>query len=542
MKKNVYAAAALFLCIVGGVLLGNMLARRANLRNNANSLSTLVKAWGKGNRVDELLHLIDAQYVDTVDVEQLTEDAIFAVMEDLDPHSVYIPADELEMVNSELEGSFSGIGVQFNIQNDTIMVVAVISGGPSEKVGILAGDRVVEVNDTAFVGDAISNEKVMKKLRGPKGTQVKLGIKRHGTPELLHFTVTRGDVPVNSVDIAYMIEPGVGFIRVSKFAATTYQEFLNGLASLRSQGAQKFIVDLRENSGGLLDQVVMMVNEFLPRGQMIVYSEGKAYPRFDSRADGSGSFIGQPLVVIIDEFSASASEIFAGAIQDNDRGLIVGRRSFGKGLVQQQMDLSDGSAVRLTVARYYTPTGRSIQKPYEQGKGDEYEMDLMNRFMHGEFDSRDSIHLADSLVYHTPAGRTVYGGGGIMPDVFVPRDTTDYTPYFNQVLNHGYTYQFAFQYADKHREQLNQYKNWEDMERYLTQGDMLREFVAYAEDKGVKPDWKEINQSRDLLERHLATYTARNILGEDGFFPLFYKYDPTVKRSLQEMRTNPLLQ
>ena len=542
MKKNVYAAAALFLCIVGGVLLGNMLARRANLRNNANSLSTLVKAWGKGNRVDELLHLIDAQYVDTVDVEQLTEDAIFAVMEDLDPHSVYIPADELEMVNSELEGSFSGIGVQFNIQNDTIMVVAVISGGPSEKVGILAGDRVVEVNDTAFVGDAISNEKVMKKLRGPKGTQVKLGIKRHGTPELLHFTVTRGDVPVNSVDIAYMIEPGVGFIRVSKFAATTYQEFLNGLASLRSQGAQKFIVDLRENSGGLLDQVVMMVNGFLPRRQMIVYAEGKAYPRFDSRADGSGSFIGQPLVVIIDEFSASASEIFAGAIQDNDRGLIVGRRSFGKGLVQQQMDLSDGSAVRLTVARYYTPTGRSIQKPYEQGKGDEYEMDLMNRFMHGEFDSRDSIHLADSLVYHTPAGRTVYGGGGIMPDVFVPRDTTDYTPYFNQVLNHGYTYQFAFQYADKHREQLNQYKNWEDMERYLTQGDMLREFVAYAEDKGVKPDWKEINQSRHLLERHLAAYITRNILGEEGFFPLFYKYDPTVKRALQEMRTNPLLQ
>ena len=542
MKKNVYAADALFLCIVGGVLLGNMMARRANLRNNANSLSTLVKAWGKGNRVDELLRLIDAQYVDTVDVEQLTEDAIFAVMEDLDPHSVYIPADELEMVNSELEGSFSGIGVQFNIQNDTIMVVAVISGGPSEKVGILAGDRVVEVNDTAFVGDAISNEKVMKKLRGPKGTQVKLGIKRHGTPELLHFTVTRGDVPVNSVDIAYMIEPGVGFIRVSKFAATTYQEFLNGLASLRSQGAQKFIVDLRENSGGLLDQVVMMVNEFLPRGQMIVYSEGKAYPRFDSRADGSGSFIGQPLVVIIDEFSASASEIFAGAIQDNDRGLIVGRRSFGKGLVQQQMDLSDGSAVRLTVARYYTPTGRSIQKPYEQGKGDEYEMDLMNRFMHGEFDSRDSIHLADSLVYHTPAGRTVYGGGGIMPDVFVPRDTTDYTPYFNQVLNHGYTYQFAFQYADKHREQLNQYKNWEDMERYLTQGDMLREFVAYAEDKGVKPDWKEINQSRHLLERHLAAYITRNILGEEGFFPLFYKYDPTVKRALQEMRTNPLLQ
>ena len=542
MKKNIYAAAALFLCIVGGVLLGNMLARRANLRNNATSLSTLVKTLGKGNRVDELLRLIDTQYVDTVDMQRLTDDAMFAVMEDLDPHSVYIPADELEMVNSELEGSFSGIGVQFNIQNDTIMVVAVISGGPAEKVGVLAGDRVVEVNDTAFVGESISNEKVMKKLRGPKGTQVKLGIKRHGTPDVLHFTVTRGDVPVNSVDIAYMIEPGVGFIRESKFAATTYQEFLNGLASLRSQGAKKFIVDLRENSGGLLDQVVMMVNEFLSRGQMIVYSEGKAYPRFDSRADGSGSFIGQPLVVLIDEFSASASEIFAGAIQDNDRGLIVGRRSFGKGLVQQQMDLSDGSAVRLTVARYYTPTGRSIQKPYERGKGDEYEMDLMNRFIHGEFDSQDSIHLADTLVYYTPAGRKVYGGGGIMPDVFVPRDTTGYTPYFNQVLNHGYTYQFAFQYADKHRDELNRYKTWQEMERRLTQGDMLRDFVAFAEGKGVQPDWRDIDQSRPLLEHHLAAYITRNILGDEGFFPLFYQHDPTVKRALEEMRTNPLLQ
>ena len=316
-KNNIYIALVLFLCIAGGVLLGNMLARRANLRNNVTSLSTLVKKFGQGSKVDELIRLIDAQYVDTVDVNKLTEDAMISIMAELDPHSVYIPAADLEAVNSELEGSFSGIGVQFNIQNDTIMVVAVISGGPSEKVGLMAGDRVIEVNDTLFVGKEINNEKVMKKLRGPKGTEVKLGIKRHGTAELLHFTVTRGEIPVNSVDIAYMIRPEVGFIRVNKFAATTYNEFLNGLAELRSQGAKKFIVDLRENSGGLMDQAVMMINEFLPRGQMIVYSEGKSYPRFDSRADGSGSFIQQPLVVLIDEFSASASEIFAGAIQDN---------------------------------------------------------------------------------------------------------------------------------------------------------------------------------------------------------------------------------
>lgn len=541
-KNNIYIALVLFLCIAGGVLLGNMLARRANLRNNVTSLSTLVKKFGQGSKVDELIRLIDAQYVDTVDVNKLTEDAMISIMAELDPHSVYIPAADLEAVNSELEGSFSGIGVQFNIQNDTIMVVAVISGGPSEKVGLMAGDRVIEVNDTLFVGKEINNEKVMKKLRGPKGTEVKLGIKRHGTAELLHFTVTRGEIPVNSVDIAYMIRPEVGFIRVNKFAATTYNEFLNGLAELRSQGAKKFIVDLRENSGGLMDQAVMMINEFLPRGQMIVYSEGKSYPRFDSRADGSGSFIQQPLVVLIDEFSASASEIFAGAIQDNDRGLIVGRRSFGKGLVQQQMGLSDGSAVRLTVARYYTPTGRSIQKPYERGKGEEYEMDLINRFMHGEFDSRDSIHLADSLIYHTPKGRVVYGGGGIMPDVFVPRDTTDYTPYFNKVLNYGYTYQFAFQYADKYREQLNRFKTWEEMERYLDGRNIVGEFVAFAEAKGVTPNWKEINKSKRLLERQLKAYVTRNILGESGFFPLFYKYDPTVKRALQELQTNEMLQ
>lgn len=541
MKKNSYIALVIFLCVVTGLLLGNILARRANLRNNVASFSTLVKKLGKGSKVDELLNMVDAHYVDTIDVDQLTEDAMIYIMAELDPHSVYIPAADLANVNSELEGSFSGIGVQFNIQNDTIMIVAVISGGPSEKVGLMAGDRIVEVNDTAFVGKEVNNEKVMRKLRGPKNTKVKLGIKRHGTPEMLHYTITRGDIPITSVDIAYMIEPEVGFIRVNKFAATTYHEFLTGLADLRNQGAKKLIVDLRENSGGLMDQAVMMINEFLPRGQMIVYSEGKTYPRFDSRADGSGSFVNQPLVVLIDEFSASASEIFAGAIQDNDRGLIVGRRSFGKGLVQQQMGLSDGSAIRLTVARYYTPTGRSIQKPYEMGKTDDYELDLMNRYMHGEFDSQDSIHLADSLVYYTPKGRIVYGGGGIMPDVFVPRDTTGYTPYFTKVINYGYLYQFAFQYTDKNREKLNVYKTWQEMETYLDKQNLLNDFVTFAETKSVNPNWKEINKSKRLIERQLKAYITRNILGEAGFFPLFYKEDPTVKRALEELKTNVML-
>ena len=538
MKKNFYIALIVFLCAITGFLLGNIIAHKAN----QSSFPALMQKFVKSGRVEEMLSLINYHYVDSVDVNQLAEDAMIHIMAELDPHSVYIPAEDLANVNSELEGSFSGIGVQFNIQNDTVMIVSVISGGPSERVGLMAGDRIVEVNDTAFVGKEVSNEKVIRKLRGPKNTKVKIGIKRYGTSEILHYTITRGDIPVNSVDIAYMIEPEIGFISVNKFSATTYNEFLTGMADLRAQGAKKFIVDLRENSGGLMDQAVMMVNEFLSRGQMIVYSEGKAYQRFDSRADGSGNFIQQPLIVLIDEFSASASEIFAGAIQDNDRGLIVGRRSFGKGLVQQQMPLSDGSAVRLTVARYYTPTGRSIQKPYEMGKNDDYEMDIINRYMHGEFDTRDSIHLADSLVYHTPKGRIVYGGGGIMPDIFVPRDTTGYTPYFSKVINYSYLYQFAFQYSDRNREKLNGYKTWQEMERYLEKQNLLNDFVAFAETKDVKPNWQEIGKSKRLIERQLKAYISRNILGETGFYPLFYKDDATVKQALHEMKTNEMLQ
>lgn len=541
MRKNVYIALIIFLCVISGLMLGNALAKRANLRNNITTnvnLSNFLKNISSGGRVDELLALIEDQYVDTVDVNKLTEDAMFKIMADLDPHSVYIPASELAEVNSDLEGSFSGIGVQFNIQNDTIMIVDVISGGPSEKAGLIAGDRIIEVDDSLFVGKTINNSKVMKKLRGPKGTKVKVGIKRLGTAETLHYTITRGDIPVNSIDIAYMIEPEIGFIRVNKFSTVTYNEFLNNLAGLRNAGARKLIIDLRENGGGAMDQVIHMVNEFLPRGEMIVYSEGRAYARADYRADGSGSFINMPLIVLIDEFSASASEIFAGAIQDNDRGLIIGRRSFGKGLIQHQVGLSDGSAVRLTIARYYTPTGRSIQKPYERGKGEEYEQELWNRYVHGEFYNQDSIQQADSLVYYTPKGRTVYGGGGIMPDIFVPRDTTENSPYLTRVINYGYIYQFSFRYADQNRQKLKEYKTWEEMEKYLDKQNLLKEFVTFAQTKEVEPDHKDIEKSRKVIERQIKAYVTRNILGDKGFYPLLFKNDVTVKRALEEMKTN----
>jgi carboxyl-terminal processing protease len=338
------------------------------------------------------------------------------------------------------------------------------------------------------------------------------------------------------VDIAYMIEPHVGFIKVSKFAQTTYTEFLNAIATLRNQGATKYVIDLRENSGGFMDQAINMVNEFLPAGRMIVYSKGKAYPRSEAHSDGKGSCINIPMVVLIDEFSASASEIFSGAIQDNDRGMIIGRRSFGKGLVQQQLTLPDGSAIRLTVARYYTPSGRSIQKPYTIGKSQDYEMDILHRYQHGEIDNKDSIHLKkNSAKYKTFGGRTVYGGGGITPDIFIPRDTSEYTPYLNKVINYGYLYQYAFQYTDKNREKFKSIKTWQQMEKYLDGQDLLSDFVRFATIKGVPANPKQISISKRFLLSQLKAYISRNSLGDSGFYPLLYKDDKTVRSALQSL-------
>ena len=522
-----------------GILLGSTLTQKANAQRIVyqNGRWTLEQS-----KVDHLLQLMETAYVDSLNLDSITDEVMDELVKKLDPHSAYIPKEDLEMVNSELAGSFSGIGVQFTIQQDTIRIVAVIAGGPSEGVGVLAGDKIITVDDSLFVGKKINNEKVMRTLRGEKGTRVKLGIQRAGTNELLYYTITRGDIPVNSVDAKFIIEPTangqkptakIGFVRVNKFGETTYREFITALAELKAQGATAYIVDLRENSGGYMEQSIRMANEFLRRGELIVYSQGRAYPRYEARADGSGRFKDAKLVVLIDDFSASASEIFAGAMQDNDRAQIVGRRSFGKGLVQQQMPFSDGSAIRLTVARYYTPSGRCIQKPYTLGDSEDYQNELMDRFEHGEFYSADSVHFADTTVYRTKGGRIVHGGGGIMPDVFVGRDTTLNTPWYNRCVNLAYTYQFAYTYTDAHRKQLSQFKDWKSLERYLNQQNILREFVAFAKEKGVEPNEAEIQKSRPLMTRLLNAYIVRNILGDDGFFPLFERDDEITKKAIE---------
>ena len=540
MKKYIYPT----LTVIGlalGIFIGSALTQKAA----AQRLVYQNGHWSiEQSKVDKLLQLMEQAYVDSLNIDSITDEVMTEMVQKLDPHSAYIPKKDLEMVNSELAGSFSGIGVQFTIQQDTVRIVAVIAGGPSEGVGVLAGDKIISVDDSLFVGKKINNEKVMRTLRGQKGTKVKIGVQRAGAGEILYYTITRGDIPVNSVDAKFIVDPSVtnrqksgkiGFVRVNKFSETTYREFISALAELKSQGATSYIVDLRENSGVYMEQAIRMVNEFLGRGEMIVYSEGRAYPRYEAKADGGGRFKNAPLAVLIDDFSASASEIFAGAMQDNDRAQIIGRRSFGKGLVQQQMPFADGSAVRLTVARYYTPSGRCIQKPYELGDQADYQKELYERFEHGEFYSADSVHFADTTIYRTKAGRIVHGGGGIMPDVFVGRDTSLYTPWFNRCVNMAYTYQFAYKYTDEHRKQLNQYKDWKSLEKYLLKQNLANEFVAFAKDKGIEPNQAEIQKSKPMLVRLLNAYIVRNILGDEGFFPLYERDDEITKKAIEEL-------
>ena len=517
-----------------GLLIGNALSNKANAQRffiqNGQFFSQ------PPSKIEQVLDVMQRGYVDALDMDSITDEVVVELVQKLDPHSSYIPKKDLEMVNSELSSSFSGIGVQFNIQNDTVHIVSVIRGGPSESIGVLAGDKLVEVDDSVFVGKKINNERVMHTLRGPKGTQVTIGVKRFGSDEILRYTITRGDIPVLSVDASFIIDCAkdkIGFIRVNKFGESTYSEFIQALARLRSQGANRYIIDLRENSGGYMDQAIRMANEFLERGDMIVYAEGRAYRRMDYQADGSGRFKEVPLVVLIDNFSASASEIFAGAMQDNDRGMVIGRRSFGKGLVQQQIAFPDSSALRLTVARYYTPAGRCIQKPYKMGGDDEYALDLINRFENGEFFSADSIHLIDSTRYYTKKGRVVYGGGGIMPDIFVGRDTSLYTPYFTKVSNRAYTYQFAYQYTDKHRKTLEKYSDWKSLETYLNGQNWLDEFVSFCAQKGVPANASEIAKSRPLIKRIVQAYIVRNILNDEGFFPLYERDDDITQKAVE---------
>lgn len=512
--------------VVAGILIGTFYARHFT----GNRLGIIN---GSSNKLNALLHIVDDQYVDTVNMTDLVEKAMPQILAELDPHSTYIPAQNLEEVNSELEGKFSGIGIQFTIQNDTIHVNAVIPGGPSEKVGLMAGDRIVMVDDSLFVGKIVTNERAMRTLKGPKGSEVKLGVKRMGEKNLLSFNITRGDIPQHTVEASYMLNDDIGYIKVSKFGRASYEELLKSLAELNNQKCKGLIIDLRGNTGGYMEAAIRMVNEFLPEGKLIVYTQGRKYPRAEEFANGTGSCQKIPLVVLIDEGSASASEIFTGAIQDNDRGTIIGRRSFGKGLVQQPIDFTDGSAIRLTIARYYTPSGRSIQRPYQSGKDRNYELDIYNRYEHGEFFSRDSIKQNENELYHTSLGRSVYGGGGIMPDIFVPQDTIGYTSYIATVAGRGLTVQFTFQYTDNNRKKLSEFETEEELLNYLRRQGLVEQFVRFAESKGVKRRNILIQKSYKLLEKNIYGSIIYNMLGLEAHIKYFNKTDATVLKGME---------
>ncbi len=507
--------------VIGGVFIGTYITKR-NLSAEEEKLRTV-------------LRLVEMEYVDKIDVDSLIESTLPTLLTSLDPHSAYIPSDELKGVNDDLAGSFSGVGVSFQIVNDSVRVIEVIPGGPAEKVGILQGDRIIKADTVSLTGPDVTSDNVFKNLRGEKGTTVELTIKRANSPKELKFDVVRGDIPVNSVDVSYMMTDEVGYLRVTKFSRNTYMEFFNALNDLKAEGAKKYVIDLRGNTGGFMDQAIYMANEFLPAGKMIVYTKGRR-PENETMAisDGRGQFQDVEITVLTNEGSASASEIFAGAIQDNDRGLVVGRRSFGKGLVQNQTELPDSSAVRLTVARYYTPSGRSIQKEYKRGDTGKYDFDIMDRFNHGEFYSADSIKHDESKIFTTSNGRKVYGGGGIMPDVFVAEDTTGITSYYINVVNHGLIQKFAYSVADKYRDMLSGVKDIDRMLKVLPRDNtLLDNFVSYAAKNGVPARWYYINQSRNLLLNQIKATIARDIIGYPAFIELLNEDDKAVNKALE---------
>lgn len=516
-------------CLVAGILIGTFYANHFS-GNKLGIINT------SSNKLNALLRIIDDQYVDTVKMNDLVEQAMPLILSELDPHSSYIPAKDMEEVSADLKGSFSGIGIQFTIQDDTIHINSVIQGGPSEKVGLMAGDRIVSVDDSAFVGKIVTNNEAMKRLKGKKGSKVKLGIFRQGEKDILQFTVVRGDIPVKSIDAAYMIDEKFGYIKANKFGETTYAELLIALAQLNQADCEGIIMDLRGNTGGYMAAAIQMVNEFLPNNRLIVYTQGRKSPREDYNSNGTGSSQKMPLVVLVDEGSASASEIFAGAIQDNDRGTIIGRRSFGKGLVQQPIEFSDGSAIRLTIARYYTPSGRCIQKPYEKGKGEEYELDLLTRYEHGEFFSADSIKQNTKEIYHTRLGRTVYGGGGIMPDIFVPQDTTGMTSYFRMAANRGMIIRYTFEYTDQNRSKMSEFETPDKLENYLKTQNVLDKFATWAEKKGLKRRNLMMLKSKRLFETALYGNIIYNMLGMEAYIQYLNKSDKTVQKALEVLK------
>lgn len=529
-NKNRFVPLLVSIGVVVGIMLGSFFANHFS----GNRLSIINNS---SNKIIDLFHLIDDQYVDTINIPDLVEKAMPQILKELDPHSTYISAAKVEESMQDLKGSFSGIGVQFTLYKDTIRVVKVVKGGPSESVGIQAGDRIINIDGKPYVGDTISNDGTMKRLKGPKGSIARLGIKRAGQKKLLSFSITRGDVPVKTVDAAYMASPTIGYIRVSSFGDTTYAEFIAALTKLQTMGFSKLILDLRGNPGGYMETAVQMVNEFLPKNSLIVYTEGRKSPRKEYRTDGRGAYQSLPLVVLVDETSASASEIFAGAIQDNDRGTIIGRRSFGKGLVQVPIEFPDGSMLRLTTARYYTPSGRCVQKPYKLGDEEDYEADLLLRAEHGEYFSADSIRTSGEK-FKTRIGRTVYGGGGIVPDIFVARDTLGMTSYFKEAYLGGLLFQYAYDFVDKYRTELSQCNNMKEVTTVVKKKNLIEGFASYAEKAGLKRRNLMIQRSHKLLTTYITSAIIGDLLDDSEATEYTNQTDKAVMQAIALLAAN----
>lgn len=534
-KSTIIFPLLLSVGVVLGIILGQFMGRNS-IESQVKDIMQSISV--NSNKLNYTMSLIESKYVDPVSMDSLSEHMIPLLIKELDPHSVYIPVSEMQELNEPLEGEFDGIGVVFNMATDTVIVLNVIPSGPSDKAGVKAGDRIIKINDSIVAGQKMPQNDVIKKLRGKRGTQVKLSLGRHDIKELVDVDVVRDVIPIKSLESAFIIADGIGYIKLSKFSRTSYDEFIKALSELRSKGMKQLIFDLRGNSGGFLDQAIQIADEFLHKEQLIVYTEDRNKQQIKEFASGNGSAQNIDVAILIDESSASSSEILAGALQDNDRGTIIGRRSFGKGLVQQQFPYADGSALRLTMARYYTPTGRSIQKPYIMGDEVGYEDDMLQRYNNNEFFSADSIHFVDSLKRVTPKGKIVYGGGGIMPDVFIPADTTDVTKYFVEVSGRNILYRYTIEYADKHREALNGVKSIADLQRLLdSDKELVDDFVRYAARQGVKPNYTQIAKSRKLIEAQLRAYIGRNTALEDnGFYVNIYPIDNVIVRSIEMLK------
>lgn len=525
-RYTVYLPIIIVSSIVVGIFLGRLVWNRDGRSSHYR---------GKGNKLDMAIEYISKNFVDTISRDKLIEATMPALLSKLDPHSAYIPASDFNEVNDPLAGQFEGIGVQFNMQTDTVIVMQVIAGGPSEKVNVRAGDRIVKVNDTVIAGKKLSSNDVVRKLKGPRGTKVKVGILRKGTKGLIDFEITRDKIPLFSIDASFMIDNQIGYVKISRFASNTHQEFVDNVKKLKAKGMQKLIIDLRGNGGGVLQASTLIANEFLEEGKLILYTKGRAYPRENFVADDNGICKNTGLVILIDEGTASASEILSGAIQDNDRGTLVGRRSFGKGLVMDQKMFPDGSALRLTISRYYTPTGRCIQKPYD-GDHEKYYAEVERRFKHGEFEKQDSIKFPDSLKFKTPKGKIVYGGGGIMPDIFVPLDTTATSRFMSEINYRGLIYDYAFTWVDNNRKDVAKYKTSTSLNDYLNSKNIVNQFVVFAQSKGLKSNPKDLTRSSKDISERLNSMIVRNILGDEAFYELWLKSDKTFQKAIEVSR------